>query len=80
MVVPPPPAVTASMAEGLKTTFRGGKKPLDRRENPLARDARGTASRAEIRRETPRVAAPRQSNRPAERRGQPRSRVSKKQG
>ena len=40
------------------------KQPLDPRENPRARDARGSASRDEIRAQTSRVPAPRQSNRP----------------
>lgn len=40
------------------------KHPLDPREYPLARDSRGAAGRAEIRAQNPRVAAPRQSNRP----------------
>jgi len=46
------------------------KKPSDPREFPLARDARGSAGREEIRAQTPRVPAPRQSNRPPESRGQ----------
>jgi hypothetical protein len=40
------------------------KLPLDPRENPLARDSRGAAGRTEIRAQTPRISAPRQSNRP----------------
>ncbi len=51
----------------------GEKKPLDLREHPLARDARGSASRREIRREAPSVNAPRQSRRPAERSNQRRT-------
>ena len=43
------------------------KHPLDPREDPRARDARGSAGREEIRAQTPRVPAPRQSNRPSER-------------
>jgi len=38
--------------------------PLDPREYPEARDSRGAAGRTEIRAQNPRVAAPRQSNRP----------------
>jgi hypothetical protein len=49
------------------------KRASDPREYPAARDARGTANRTEIRRESPRVAAPRASNRTAERGNQPRS-------
>jgi len=57
----------------LSTKPVGKKKPLDLREHPLARDARGSASRGEIRRETPTVNAPRQSKRPAERGNQRRT-------
>jgi hypothetical protein len=42
----------------------GKKLPLAAREHPLARDSRGAAGRTEIRAQTPRVSAPRQSNRP----------------
>ena len=45
-----------------KTVSR--KKALDPREYPLARDARGKASREEVRAQTPRLSAPRQSLRP----------------
>ena len=48
-------------------TVVSNKHPLDPRENPRARDARGSADREEIRAQTPRVPAPRESNRPAER-------------
>jgi len=54
-------------------SIRGGKKPSDPREYPLARDARGSASRQEIRRMAPSVNAPRQSRRPTERSNQSRS-------
>jgi hypothetical protein len=40
------------------------KHPLEPREYPLARDARGSAVREEIRSKTRMVTAPRQSNRP----------------
>lgn len=40
------------------------KIPLDPREYPQARDSRGSAGRTEIRAQTPRISAPRQSNRP----------------
>jgi hypothetical protein len=46
------------------------KQPVDPRAYPLARDTRGSADRAEIRAQNPRVAAPRQSNRPVERSSQ----------
>jgi hypothetical protein len=61
------------------TTVRGPKKsqnkkvPLDPREYPLARDARGSARREEIRSKTPVVSAPRQSRRPMERSNQKRT-------
>ncbi len=42
------------------------KQPLDPREYPKARDSRGKAGREEIRAQTPRVPAPRQSQRPPE--------------
>jgi hypothetical protein len=54
---------------GQKPT-QNGKRPLDPREYPLARDARGSAGRKEIRAKTQMVAAPRQSNRPVERTNQ----------
>jgi len=50
--------------------FAGKKRPLDPREYPLARDARGSAGREEIRAKTSMVSAPRQSNRPVERSNQ----------
>jgi hypothetical protein len=43
------------------------KRPLDPREFPLARDARGSARREEIRSKSPVVSAPRQTRRPMER-------------
>ena len=52
------------------------KQPVDPRANPLARDARGAASREEIRAKTTMVSAPRQSNRPVERSGQKRAHKS----
>jgi len=70
------PARPKTRAVAVRNTKQasGTKRPSDPRENPAARDSRGTASRAEIRKENPRVPAPRASNRPVERRGQPRSR------
>jgi hypothetical protein len=49
------------------------KRPLDRREYPLARDSRGSAGREEIRAKTQMVSAPRQSRRPTERSQQQRT-------
>src|SRR5688572_12956892 len=49
------------------------KRPLDPREFPLSRDARGSAGREEIRSKTPMVSAPRQSRRPVERSNQKRA-------
>jgi hypothetical protein len=43
------------------------KQPLRERDNPLARDAGGSARREEIRAKAPMVSAPRQSKRPMER-------------
>ena len=67
VVVPAPPTAVlpGSDSNGRKATPR--KKPSDPREFPAARDARGTASREEIRREMPRRTAPRQA--PARRPG-----------
>ena len=50
-----------------------GKVPLAPREHAGARDSRGKATRTEVRHEVRRVAAPRESLRPAERSRQPRS-------
>jgi hypothetical protein len=49
------------------------KRPSDPREYPLARDARGSAGRDEIRSKTAMVSAPRQSRRPMERSNQKRA-------
>ncbi len=76
VVAPPPPAALPSKARLSTRDAVGSKHPSNPRENPAARDSRGTATRAEIRRETPRVAAPRQSARRAERHSQPRSKIS----
>jgi len=42
---------------------KGEKKPLDPREDPLARDARGKATREEVRKVASPVNAPRASRR-----------------
>ena len=49
------------------------KQPVDRRESPLARDPRGSATRQEIRKISPMVNAPRATRRPTERSGQKRT-------
>jgi len=49
------------------------KHPLAAREHVGARDSAGKANRADIRREAPRVSAPRGSVKRAERGSQPRS-------
>jgi len=46
--------------------FASNKQPSDPREKPKARDSRGKAGREEVRAQTPRVPAPRQSLRPRE--------------
>ncbi|MES2573064.1 MAG: hypothetical protein V4710_23780 [Verrucomicrobiota bacterium] len=43
------------------------KKPLNPRDNPLARDEQGKATREEIRKVTPVVNAPRQPEGPSKR-------------
>lgn len=53
---------TPSPAKQPKTA-PSNKRPSDPREYPLARDARGSAGRTEIRAKTPRVSAPRQAPR-----------------
>lgn len=72
VVAPPPPETRVVAARGTRKA-RSTKRPLDAREYPAARDSRGKASRTEIRREGTRVAAPRASNRTAERGNQTRS-------
>ena len=49
------------------------KQPVDPRANPLARTAKGSATREEIRAQSPVVSAPRQSRRAMERSGQARA-------
>jgi hypothetical protein len=68
---------TKIMKEG---TITGGgqkksqskKRPLDPREYPLARDAKGSSRREEIRSKTPMDSAPRKSRRSVERSNQKR--------
>ena len=77
VVAPPPPAAPPESVRASARKIVGSKHPLDPRENPAARDSRGSASRAEIRRETSHIPAPRQSARRAERHSQPRSKIAK---
>ena len=76
VVVSPPPAVAPEKIRSAAGKTLPTKHPLDPRENPAARDSRGTATRTEIRRESPRVTAPRESGRTPERHSQPRSKIS----
>jgi hypothetical protein len=73
LVVAPPPPKTRVVTARSPRKAQSTKRPLDAREYPAARDSRGKASRAEIRREGTRIAAPRASNRTAERGNQSRS-------
>lgn len=76
VVVVAPPAPTKELPSGvpLSGQKRSRKRPLDSREYPAARDSQGKPGRDEIRRETARHVASRQSARTPERSGQPRSR------
>lgn len=60
------------LLDGLASA-QGKVRPLDPREYPQARDARGSAGRGEIRTKSPMVSAPRQSRRPMERSNQKRT-------
>ena len=73
VVAPPAPSVELPGGIALVDQPLHGKVPLAPREHPGARDPRGKATRTEIRHEVHRVAAPRESLRPAERARQPRS-------
>ncbi len=73
IVAPPPPKAVEPGAVALILQKVSKKKALDAHTHSGARDGRGTATRTEIRRESPRVDGPRQSLRPAERSNQPRS-------
>jgi hypothetical protein len=78
VVVPPAPTVEVPLAVPLvEQKSRIVKHPLTGREHPGARDARGTASRSEIRKATQRVVAPRKTGGIAERSNQPRSKKAK---
>ena len=78
VVVPPPPMTEVPLAVPLvEQKTRISKHPLTPREHPGARDARGTASRNEIRKATRRVVAPRKTGGVVERSNQPRSKKAK---
>jgi len=57
----PPKPSTPDAAK--KLNIEGDKKPLDPREDPLARDARGKATREDVRRVASPTNAPRASRR-----------------
>jgi hypothetical protein len=74
VVVPPPPTAEVPLAVPLaEQKARRTKHPLVPRDNPTARDARGTASRNEIRKATRRTVAPRKTGGVVERSNQPRT-------
>jgi len=74
LVAPPPPKAEVLGAVPLaEQSARRTKKPLAPKENPGARDSRGKANRTEVRAVAPRASAPRKSEKPPERSGQPRS-------
>ena len=77
VVAPSPPAAALEKIRAAAGKSLATKRPLDPRENSAARDSRGTATRTEIRRESPQVTAPRASGRRPERHSQPRSNISK---
>ncbi len=78
VVVPPPPTTEVPLAVPLvEQKARIAKHPLTGREHPGARDARGAASRNEIRKATRRVVAPRKTGGVVERSSQPRSKKAK---
>ena len=73
LVVTPARPDTAATASIALPPVVGKKHPLAAKEHPDARTTSGKASRTEIRKEAPRVSAPRASAKPAERGGQHRS-------
>ena len=71
---PPAPKVPAApAAKKIVVNVPPSKHPLAAREHVGARDSGGKATRTDIRREAPRVSAPRASAKTAERGGQHRS-------
>lgn len=77
VVLPPAPHEELPGGVALIDQPLHGKVPLSPREHAGARDSRGKATRTEVRHEVRRVAAPRESLRPAERSRQPRSHKTK---
>jgi hypothetical protein len=73
-----PPRLDDEAHAVTRSPVAGRKHPLTAREHSRARDISGKATRAEIRREAPRVSAPRTSAKPAERGGQQRSKKAGK--
>ena len=77
VVVPARPDTSAAASTALPPVI-GKKHPPAAKEHPGARAAGGKANRTDIRKETPRVSAPRASAKPAERGGQQRSKKAGK--
>ncbi|MEI6358633.1 MAG: hypothetical protein WCP53_16265, partial [Verrucomicrobiota bacterium] len=71
-VIPARPDTAAAASTALPPVV-GKKHPLAAKEHPGARTTSGKAGRTDIRKEAPRVSAPRTSAKPAERGGQHRS-------
>lgn len=71
--VPTSEPLTPVLAKKATATALPSKHPLAPREHLGARDSGGKATRTDIRREAPRVSAPRASVKTAERGSQPRS-------
>ena len=78
LVVIPSRPDTEAAASIVSPPVAGKKHPLAAREHPGARDISGKATRTDIRKESPRVQAPRASGKPTERGGQQRSNKSGK--
>lgn len=72
VVIPARPDTTAA-ASTASPPVVGKKHPPAAKEHPDARSTSGKAGRTDIRKEAPRVSAPRTSAKPAERGGQHRS-------
>ena len=76
--VPTSEPLAPALAKKATVKVLPGKHPLAPREHVGARDSGGKATRTDIRREAPRVSAPRASVKTAERGSQPRSNKSGK--
>ena len=72
VVIPSRPDTKAAASIALPPVA-GTKRPPAAKEHPGARATSGKATRTDIRKEAPRVSAPRASSKPAERGGQHRS-------